>query len=112
MQRKTHHGARRGLGLALVAALAILGLASVSSAQAACFGQKVTIKGTPGADRIKGTNGRDVIYAGGGNDRINGKGGPDRDLRRSRQGSRLGRHRPRRGRWGARERQGLGRQPG
>ena len=77
MQTSRHHGTRRGLGLALAAVLAVLGLAMASSAQAACFGQKVTIKGTPGADRIKGTNGRDVIYAGGGNDRINGKGGPD-----------------------------------
>ena len=78
MQTKTHHGARRGLGLALAAALVALGLAGASSAQAACFGKKPTIKGTSGADRITGTNGPDVIYAGRGNDRINGKGGPDR----------------------------------
>ncbi len=57
---------------------ALVGLASASSAQAACFGKKPTIKGTKHADRITGTNGPDVIYAGRGKDRINGKGGPDR----------------------------------
>ena len=67
MQSRTHHGARRGGALALGAALAVLGLASASSAQAACFGKKPTIRGTAGADRITGTN------------------GPGRDLHRARQ---------------------------
>lgn len=111
MQRKTHHRARRGLGLALVAALAILGLASVSSAQAACFGKKPTIKGTGGADRITGTNGPDVIYTGRGNDRINGKGGPDRICAGPGKPPRQGRHRARYGRRRARERQGCRWQP-
>ena len=61
MQSRTYPRARRVLVLG--AALAGLGLAGASSAQADCFGAKVTIKGTNGADRITGTNGRDVIYA-------------------------------------------------
>jgi hypothetical protein len=42
-----------------------------------CFGQKVTIAATNGADKIVGTPGNDVIRGFRGKDQINGKGGDD-----------------------------------
>ncbi len=42
-----------------------------------CFGERATIVGTEGSDRINGTQGRDVIVGLGGNDRINGLSGDD-----------------------------------
>lgn len=42
-----------------------------------CLGERATIVGTKGKDKIVGTPGRDVIRGLRGNDRINGKGGND-----------------------------------
>lgn len=42
-----------------------------------CDGQKVTIRGTAGDDRIRGTKGNDVIAARDGDDRVVGRGGDD-----------------------------------
>ncbi|MGI8683964.1 MAG: Calx-beta domain-containing protein [Acidimicrobiales bacterium] len=42
-----------------------------------CFGQVVTIRGTPGNDVLTGTDGPDVIDSGGGDDSITAAGGDD-----------------------------------
>jgi hypothetical protein len=42
-----------------------------------CFGERVTIRGTNGDDRLSGTGGADVIDGRGGDDTIDGKGGND-----------------------------------
>jgi Ca2+-binding RTX toxin-like protein len=42
-----------------------------------CAGNRVTISGTPGDDRLRGTARTDVIDARGGDDRISGLGGFD-----------------------------------
>jgi hypothetical protein len=46
-------------------------------AQRVCAGRRVTIVGTPRADRIRGTSRRDVIAALGGSDVVRGLGGAD-----------------------------------
>lgn len=46
--------------------------------QRTCLGERVTILGTRGADRIVGTEGRDVILARGGDDVVLGRDGGDR----------------------------------
>lgn len=63
---------KRSIALAVVAALALLMLASAGPAQAK------RISGTKGADRIVGTAKADVIRSLRGNDRIRGRGGSDR----------------------------------
>jgi Ca2+-binding RTX toxin-like protein len=57
--------------LAFVAVLSLLLFAAQAEA-AKCDGKKVTIKGTPGNDRIVGKKASDVIDGGGGNDVITG----------------------------------------
>lgn len=77
---------RRGAALTAAALLALVGLPWGGSATAApsfaaaptCFGQKPTILGTPGPDRLQGTNGPDVISGGDGDDVIRGLKGDDR----------------------------------
>jgi hypothetical protein len=44
---------------------------------ATCKGEKATIVGTPGDDKLQGTSHRDVIVGGGGDDTIKGHGGKD-----------------------------------
>ncbi|HEX5982637.1 MAG TPA: calcium-binding protein [Solirubrobacterales bacterium] len=63
----------RLLFVALACAAGLLLLPFASAAEAAkCAGKKVTIKGTPGNDRIVGKKASDVIDGGGGNDVITG----------------------------------------
>jgi Ca2+-binding RTX toxin-like protein len=64
----------KSLRLPALTLFAILSL-FVFSAQAQalkCNGKKVTIKGTPGNDRIVGKKASDVIWGGGGDDTISG----------------------------------------
>ena len=77
MKTLTNGNGHRAARVAFATALVATGLVVTASAQAACFRQHPTIKGTAGADRIVGTNGPDVISTGRGNDVIIGKGGPD-----------------------------------
>jgi Ca2+-binding RTX toxin-like protein len=51
---------------------------SPSRAAGTCAGERVTIIGTEGPDRLVGTNGPDVIDGAGGDDVIDGRGGDDR----------------------------------
>jgi Ca2+-binding RTX toxin-like protein len=69
---------RRLLALA-PASLLVIGIlaAPASAAVPRCFGQRATIVGTAGDDRLRGTQGRDVIVGRGGNDVIRGLGGND-----------------------------------
>ena len=65
---------------ALAAAVLAASIATACPAVAAppdCFGQKATVIGTDGPDRLAGTAGPDVIVGLGGNDRISGLGGDD-----------------------------------
>ena len=58
-------------GVVLLVATALAAGAQATAYAAAtptCFGQKATIVGSSGSNRIHGTSGRDVIVAGGGND--------------------------------------------
>ena len=48
-----------------------------TDAAGSCFGNPVTISGTPSGDTINGTPGDDVIHGLGGNDFISGGGGDD-----------------------------------
>lgn len=74
---------RAGAGLigAALLALPLLPPAGASSPPVrlrTCLGERVTILGTRGADRIAGTEGRDVILARGGDDVVVGHDGGDR----------------------------------
>lgn len=66
----------RNFALAAVVALGVPSMTAISSAQAAvptCFGQTVTVMGTPGDDTLIGSGDvAEVIYGGGGNDLIVG----------------------------------------
>ena len=53
-------------------------LTSAAAQGRECAGQKPTLTGTPGSDRIVGTSRADVIAGGAGNDVIIGRGGDDR----------------------------------
>ena len=69
---------RRLLALA-PASLLVIGILALpaSAAVPRCFGQRATIVGTAGDDRLRGTPGRDVIVGRGGGDLIRGRGGND-----------------------------------
>ena len=62
------------MGGAVLLAATALAAGSQATAYAAvtptCFGQKATIVGSSGSNRIHGTSGKDVIVAGGGNDKV------------------------------------------
>ena len=62
------------MGGAVLLAATALAAGSQAMAYAAetptCFGQKATIVGSSGSNRIHGTSGKDVIVAGGGNDKV------------------------------------------
>jgi Ca2+-binding RTX toxin-like protein len=60
----------------LVTALALPAQASPATGPT-CFGEAVTIPGTPHDDVINGTDRADVISSFGGNDRVHGRGGND-----------------------------------
>ncbi|HEX2296722.1 MAG TPA: calcium-binding protein, partial [Actinomycetota bacterium] len=64
---------------AVLVSCALLLPGGVAHAQDApeCFGEKPTIVGTDGEDRLVGTPGRDVIAGLDGKDRIEGRGGDD-----------------------------------
>jgi Ca2+-binding RTX toxin-like protein len=67
-----------GLGcLVLVWTLAFLTIAVSAEESGLCLGKRVTIRGSPGADKLVGTPGPDVIDGRGGSDRIYGRGGSD-----------------------------------
>jgi Ca2+-binding RTX toxin-like protein len=72
----------RKLTCCLLLAAALGAMAAAGSAEARkpvkCHGQKATIKGTNGADKLRGTKRADVIAAKGGNDTVDGRGGKDR----------------------------------
>jgi Ca2+-binding RTX toxin-like protein len=72
---------RRVLGVVSIACGLVAALLLPAPAGAArrprCFGERATIVGTSGADRIRGTRGRDVIVGRAGNDTILGRGGND-----------------------------------
>lgn len=61
------------------ASLLVIGILAMlaSAAVPRCFGEKATIVGTAGDDRLRGTEGRDVIVGRGGEDLIRGLGGND-----------------------------------
>ena len=70
----------RALRLTAVAVLvgALLPVSTPAEARVPkCAGQKATIVGTNGDDRLAGTNGRDVVVARGGDDVVRGFGGDD-----------------------------------
>lgn len=71
----------RPLGLLAAALLATVALVPLSPARAAavptCQGERATIVGTSGADRLVGTSGPDVVVARGGDDVVLGRGGDD-----------------------------------
>lgn len=70
-----------GLGILLIATAAAFfattGSATAATRHASCHGQRATIVGTAGANKIHGTAHRDIIQAKGGNDDIEGRGGND-----------------------------------
>ena len=65
-------------GLIAAALVAALLPVAATAAPSTCFGQRPTIEGDPGDERIVGTAGRDVIMALRGNDHVLGRGGRDR----------------------------------
>jgi Ca2+-binding RTX toxin-like protein len=70
---------RLSLVVVLVVALSAL-LAGGGAAQTpppTCFGQRATVVGTGGSDKMTGTSGPDVMVGQGGNDAIDGGGGDD-----------------------------------
>jgi Ca2+-binding RTX toxin-like protein len=76
--------ARRAGAVSMCGALLALSLLPPAGASSrpvrlrTCLGERVTILGTGGADRIVGTDGRDVILARGGDDVVVGGDGGDR----------------------------------
>lgn len=62
----------------LVAAYIAAVPTAASAAPATCFGKRVSIRGTAGADTLTGTKKADVILAKAGDDTIRGAGGADR----------------------------------
>lgn len=65
------------LGLALGPAVLVATGGAADAATPRCAGERATIVGTSGADRLRGTPGRDVVLGRGGADRIVGLGGDD-----------------------------------
>lgn len=71
-------GRRPAAGPAIGGAVLLVATALAAGAQATayaaatptCFGQRATIVGSSGSNRIHGTSGKDVIVAGGGNDKV------------------------------------------
>jgi Ca2+-binding RTX toxin-like protein len=62
----------------VVASLSVLaGDGAAQVAPPTCFGQRATIVGSGGGDRMQGTSGPDVMVGQGGNDTIDGGGGND-----------------------------------
>jgi len=69
--------AGRRTGLVAVAVIVLLSGVASSQAAPTCFGERATIVGTPGRDRLRGTPGPDVIVGRGGRDDLRGLAGPD-----------------------------------
>ena len=69
--------ARLAVGCVGALAAAVLAATPADAAIPRCNGQKATIVGTPGPDRLRGTAGDDVIVAGAGRDVVAGNAGVD-----------------------------------